>query len=368
MYIHIQSAERLGKILSAASAAMGGKSDSNSLANAMLLQATSNELSITVVDTSSHQLNLVVPAQVSIPGAVLVPGDYFPKLALRFGNGSVQLKAEGNQLEAIVGNDKHQFALFQGEPEDFPIDASLPPIAAIVDGDGLHEALKAVMQATIDNDQEIIFQGHNDTIGVYTTDAITTRSRFQTQVLNFDFVFGIPKSVLAAGKLPQWSGPVNIHVGEGKVVFSKENEHLLIRRVFENNNIEDLDSALGLQALGKLVVSLSLLKNRVHTIAIGKIVGSVRVTGKVEKQLVIASENQGVGASRMQIPVNGEIAGTISEVKLDMNLLEKALKTIDGDDVLIDFVDYIGNGKNVSLRFANESNPEKRQTLLMCLQ
>jgi len=374
MYINIQSAERLAKALGSAGGAIGGKGDANALTTAMLLQTGNNELAITVVDSSSHQLRLSVPAQVSIPGSILIGADYFPKIVNRLGNHPIQLRVVGNKLQMEVASDKHHADLFQGDPEDFPLDSQLPPIVATVDGDGLKEALDAVMKAATDNDQEIIFcgtagqDGTGGSLSVYTTNYLTTKSRFQLLELTCNFTFGIPKSVLAGGKLPNWSGAINIHVGEGKVVFSKENEHLLVRRVFENSDVETIETIIGTTPLGKLVVPMQLLRNRVHTIAIGKQTCTIKVAGKVEKNLVVAAENAGVGSSRMEVPISGTIAGTTSELKLDVALFERALKTIDGDDVVIDFVDYVGDGENISLRFANEANPEKRQTLLLCLQ
>lgn len=368
MHVNVQSADRLGKALAAANAAITDK-DQNNLLTSMYIEAIGEELSIVVVGRDSHQLRLSVPATVTIPGSVLIPGDYFTKIVNRLGDQPATLTVEGNQLHVQAGvTDIHKFDLTQGDPEDFPLDHDLPPMVGIVDGDGLNEALKAVMFAATESEQDILFNGRDGTFGVYTSHWMTTRSRFQMVSLDLPFTFAVPKSVLAGGRLPQWSGHVYIHVGEDKIAFVQGREHLMIRRLVPPADVTMLDGWVSSAPIGSIVVGLALLKSRVHTIAVGKQVCVMSITGKTQPMLSVRAENAGSGASNMTVPVQGRVLGTVAEVKLDVSLVEKGLKTIDGDDLKIDFIDYIGDMSVVAIRIANEANPEKRQTLIVPVQ
>lgn len=368
MQVNLQTADRLGKVLIAANAAATSKGDTNPLETALLIQTGTEELSVIALNSTSHQLKLSVPCQVVIPGAVLIPGDHFTKIVNRLSDKRLSLRAEDNRMIVSAGpDDTHRFDLFQGEPEDFPQDVMLPPIAATVDADGLHEALKAVLVAATENEQDIIFHGAGETLSIYTSLYMTLRTRFALTELTVPFTFGIPKSALAGGRMPQWSGPVSIHVEAGKIAFSQGDEHLILRNVAAQVDVELIEQIITTEAVGRLVVGRSALKDRIHTIAVGKPTCVLKVTGKTQKNLLIQTEN-GLHGSRMQIPIQGEITGTTSEIKLDVALFEKALKTVDGDDVQLDFVDYTGDGETISLRIANEANPEKRQTLVTPLQ
>lgn len=369
MLVRIQNADRLAKSLGATNSAITAKGDVNPIFSSMLLNAAEEELSITVLDINSHQLRLVVPAEVSLPGALMLPGDYFTKVVARLGNGQVMLKEEGNSLLAQSGsNDVHRFLLTQGDTADFPAETDLPPIVGTVDGDGLQESLKAIIKATTEVDQEIIFHGNDSTLFVYTSVWISCKSRFQMIDLAQNFSFSVKKSALSGGRLPPWTGPVNIHWEEGRAAFSQGNEHLLIKMQPTEVDIEGLDAIISTQPIGHFVVPTALLRNRVHTIAIGKQRCILKVTGKTQKKLVITSETGGIGGSRMEVLINGDVKGHVPDVHLSVELLEKSLSTIDGDDTRVELIDYDGTGKSIALRISNDANPEKRQTLVLPLE
>jgi len=369
MLVRIQSADRLAKALDAANSALTSKNDVNPIFSSMLLNAEEEELSITVVDTNSHQLRLVVPAEVNLPGALMLPGDYFTKVIARLGGNSLVIKEEDNALiTQSTSSDVHRFSLTQGDTADFPAETSLPPIVGSVDGDALHESLKAIIKATTEAHQDIIFHGNEDTLHIYTSVWISCKSRFQVIELAQNFSFSVKKSSLSGGRLPAWSGPVNIHWEEGRAAFSQGNEHLLIKMQPTDVDIEGLDAIISMEPIGHFVVPTGLLKNRVHTIAIGKQRCILKVSGKAQKKLTILSETGGIGGSRMEIPVNGDVKGHICDVHLSVELLEKGLSTIDGDDVRVELVDYDGTGKSIALRISNDGNPEKRQTLILPLE
>jgi DNA polymerase III sliding clamp (beta) subunit (PCNA family) len=369
MFVRIQSADRLAKALGSANSAITAKGTDNPIPNSMLLEAQGEELTITVVDTSSHQLKLVVPAEVNLPGSVMLPGDYFTKIIARLGNQPVVLKTEGSQLHAQSGaSDTHKFDLTQGDPEDFPLETDLPPIMGTVDGDGLHEALKAVLKAATEAEQEVIFHSETGTLAIYTSHWISCRSRFQMIDIAQAFTFAVKKTAIAGGRLPQWSGPVNIHHEDGKAAFSQGNEHLLIKMPPTEIDIEGLDAIISVSPIGHLVVHTATIRNRIHTIAIGKQRCVIKTTGKAQKKLQIVAETSGSGGSRMEVPINGEIRGSVPEVHLSVELLEKALATVDGDDMRLEFIDYDGTGQSIAVRISNDGNPEKRQTFVLPLQ
>lgn len=370
MYVHTSTSERLSRALAACNAAAPGKTD-KPIEGALLLQTGTDELQITVVDTRTHQLRLVVPCQVVTPGAVLVPGEYLSKLVSRLGDQPLGIEIANNQLVVSPHNgDVHRFDLYQDEPDNFPIDPDLPSISAMVDADALTEALKAVLVAACENEQDIIFQAIDGTLFLYTSLWLTTKARLKISEPIEDFLFAVPKSSLSGGRLPAWSGLVNIHVGEDKIVFSQGEEHLILRRgSTEAPDVDAIDQVISTAPAGQLVVNMQAMKNRVHTVAIGnKQVCVLEVKGRTDKKLAIYAENKGAGDSNMAIPVSGSVVGTASKIKVDVNILEKALKTIDGDAVRLDFVDYVGEGKDISLRLQNDANPDKRQTLVLPLQ
>lgn len=369
MYINVASASALGKKLALANASLNAKGETNPICGSMLLSTTSEGLSITVANTSSHQLKLHAPAHVNVPGSILIPGDHFTKVMNRLGDRSVSFKVENNQLVAVTSdNDVYKFDLFQGEAEDFPVDSDIPPVGGIVDADGLSEALKSVLTAALEAEQDIIFKADGSTLSIYTSDYLTTKSRTQLVSQNFPFSFSVPRSTVAAGRIPDWSGPVNVHVRGDKIVLSQGEEHLMVRRVGEAGDVDTIEEILGVQAIGRLVVSRQQLQSKVHVVAIGKQTCTLQVKGKNEKNLLIEAENAGVGGHKQVIAIQGSITGVTNPIRVDVSLLEKALKTVDGDDLLVDYVDYTGDGSSISLRLANDANPEKKQTLLLPLQ
>lgn len=369
MFVRIQNADRLAKSLGAANSSITAKGDVNPIFSSMLLEAAEEELTVTVADINSHQLRLVIPAEVNLPGSLMLPGDYFTKVVARLGNNQVVLKEEENVLLAQSGsNDIHRFLLTQGDTADFPVETSLPPIVGAVDGDGLQESLKAILKATTETEQEIIFHGDSNTLSVYTSVWISCKSRFQMMELAQNFTFSVKKSSLTAGRLPQWTGKVNIHWEEGKAAFSQGNEHLMIKMQPTEVDIEGLDAIISTTPIGHLVVPSAILRNRIHTIAIGKQRCILKVTGKAQKKLVITSETGGIGGSRMEVPINGDIKGHVPDVHLSVELLEKSLGTIDGDDMRVELIDYDGTGQSIALRLCNDANPEKRQTLVLPLE
>lgn len=369
LYINVTSASALGKKLALANSSLVAKGETNPICGSMLLSTGADGLHITVANTSSHQLKLHAPAHVNVPGSVLVPGDHFTKVMNRLGDRSVSMKVENSQLVAVTSdNDVYKFDLFQGEADDFPIDGDLPPVGAIVDADGFTEALKSVLTAALDAEQDIIFKAENSTLSIYTSDYLTTKSRTQLASQNFPFSFTVPRSTVAAGRIPDWSGPVQIHVRSDKVVLSQGDEHLMIRRVGAAGDVQTIEDILSIQPMGRLVVSRQQLQSKVHVVAIGKQTCTLQVKGKNEKNLLIEADNAGVGGHKQVVAIQGAITGVTGSVKVDVTLLEKALKTVDGDDLLIDYIDYTGDGSSVSLRLANDANPEKKQTLLLPLQ
>lgn len=369
MFVRINSADRLATALAAANSAITSKGEVNPILSSMLLEAAGAELTITVADTNSHQLRLVVPAEVNLPGAVMLPGDYFTKIIHRLGKNPIVLKTDGAQLIGQSGaSDTHKFDITQGDPADFPLEHDLPPIVGTVDGDGLVEALKAVLKAATETEQEVIFHSEDGTISIYTSVWITCRSRFQMIEISQPFTFSVKKSAIAGGRLPQWTGAVNVHWEAGKAAFSQGNEHLFIKMQPTEIDIEGLDAIISTEPVGYMVVPTSVIRNRVHTVAIGKQSCLLKATGKTQKKLLITSETGGVGGSRMEIPVNGEIRGHAPDVHLSVELLDKALATIDGDDARLELIDYDGTGKSIAVRLSNDGNPEKRQTLVLPLQ
>ncbi len=374
MHLNIQDTDRFAKAVARAAASAPSKGDSSILETALLLQTEADVLTVVAANMSSHQLKLSVPAQVAVPGALLITGHYFSKLVSRLGNKPITLQMDTQSADrarlVITNNDSgsHKFDLFQGEPEDFPQDFELPPVAAVVDADALSEALKAVLIAATGVEQEIMFQGKNGTLHISAGEYIVTRSRMALTELNSEFCFAVPRSTLAGSAMPEFSGPVQIHVSETKVAFSQGSEHLLIRRLCPEPHMDYIHSMMDLMPIGRIVVSLAQLKNRAHIVASGKPNCVFRLRGRTTKELVIMAEQQGYGSSVMPIAIQGDVSGTTPEIKLDINLLEKAIKTIDGEDVVIDWVDTYGDRQSISLRLSNEANPEKRQTLLLPLQ
>ena len=369
MHLNIQDAERLAKALAKANAAIPSKGESSVLETAMLLQTEADQLSIVATDMSSHQMKLSVPAQILIPGAVLIGGDYFSKLVNRLGNKPLVLQMNHSQL--VITNSEsgsHKFELFQGEPDDFPQDFDMPPVAATVDADALAEALKAVLIAATGVEQEICFQGKDNVLFISTGEYIVTRSRMALTEMNTEFCFAVPRSTLAGSRLPEFSGPVQIHVSPNKIVFSQNSDHLLIRRLCPEPDVDYVHTVLDVLPIGRIVVSLQQLKNRAHIIAGGKPSCVLRLRGKTDTKLIITGDRKGYGSSAMPIAIQGDVSGTTPEIQLDINLLEKAIKTIDGEDAVIDWVDVHGDRQSISLRLSNDANPEKRQTLLLPLQ
>lgn len=369
MFVRINNAEQLAKSLAAANSAITAKGESNPIVTSMLLEANGAELRITVADTASHQMRLVVPAEVNLPGSIMLPGEFFTKLVHRLGKHPVVLKTEGRELLVQAGaSDLHKFNLTQGDPADFPLEHELPPIVGVVDGDGLFEALKAVLKAATETEQEVIFHSDTGTLSIYTSVWISCRSRFQMVEIMQPFTFSVKKSAIAGGRLPQWTGRVNVHWEEGKAAFSQGNEHLFIKMHPTDIDIEGLDAIISVEPIGHMVVPTAVIRNRIYTISLGKQSCVLKTSGRTQKKLQITSETGGVCGSKMEIPINGEIRGHVPEIRLSVELFEKALQTVDGDDMRLELIDYDGTGQSIAIRISNDSNPGKRQTLILPLQ
>lgn len=371
MFIKIKSAEQLGKMLATCGTATGGDGDANPLQTTLLLIAEGEQLAVIAADTSSHQLKLVMPATVNIAGRILIPPGHFSKVMSRLGQHEVSLRVENNMLVVSSNaNDVHNFQLYQGEASDFPLDTDYPPIVARVESEALVKELKAVMVPALNSEQEITFYGLDGTLSIYTAEYVTFRSRFALLEQADPFLFGVHKSALSKGRLPVWSGSVNIHVSEDKVMFSKGDEHLILRGILHETDVTQYDDILDMQAMGTFVVSSSVFHNRVQTIAYDKQIScSLQVIGKTDpKSLVVSAEHGGAPTSKMFVPIQGPIRGGAKDVNIDALLLDKALSSIDGDDTKVDLIDYNGNGTEIFVRLSNDSNPDKRQAVIVPLQ
>lgn len=371
MFVKIKDASQLGKILASCGNATGGDGDANPLQTTLLLIAENDQLSVHACDLASHQLKLTVPATVNIPGKVLIAPGHIGKVMYRLGANEVTLRVEGGHLNTSSNaQDTHNFRLYQGDPEDWPIDVDYPPIVAQVDADALTKELKAIMIPALNAEQEITFYGNEGTLSIYTAEYVTVRSRFALLDHRETFLFGVHKSALAKGKLPAWSGPVNIHVSEDKVMFSQGDEHLLLRGILHETDVGQLDDILDMVAMGSFVVSSGVFRNRVQTVAYDKQISCMlKVIGKNDpKKLVVSAENAGAVASTMFVPIQGSVRGKAANVCLDALLLDKALNAIDGDDLKVDLIDYQANGTEIFVRVSNDANPDKRQAVIVPLQ
>lgn len=370
MFFVVESAEVLGKAAASASSACGSSDDTNPMQAVLMLHAEADRVDVYAVDVLSHELKLTIPAKVNLPGKVLIAPGHFSKIVTKLGKNKTTVRLDGNELLVTpLAEDTHRFWLYQGEAADFPLTLGIPPIVGQVDAKALLDELKSILGVAMNSEQEITFFGHEGTMHLITSEFVTARARFKMLDQSMTFLFGVHKSALA-GKLPtHWSGPVNIHVSDDTVMFSREGEHLLIKGILHDTDVNQYDTLLSMPPMCRMVVSSSLFRNKVGTIAYDKqIVCNLNVIGRTDKNLVVSADNVGSSASRMMVAIQGAVVGTPAPVALDALLLDKALKAIDGDDFQIDLIDFNGDGTEIFVRIANDANPEKRQALVVPLQ
>jgi DNA polymerase III sliding clamp (beta) subunit (PCNA family) len=350
------------------------KSDSNPVQSAIKIWTKADKLLITAVDTTSHQLTLGVSATVQIPGAILIEAEHFSKVISKFGDQVLMFDSEPNsgELNIKIGKDNIDFNLFSADMDDFPIEKSLPPVVATINGDKLAEFTKSLINGTLNKEQDISFTTveDEDKLRGYVGDAtsgLLIRSEVSIKDKQQEFNFKIPFTTLK--RLPLFTGDINIHIEEGKVAFSKDDEHFLIRIADTEDDSEALDYIFDKGPSGYITTRLDQLKKKLAILRVSK---STQVTklavNSDAKTLVLSAHDFTRGNMLLEIGL-GDIQGQTPNLLFDASCLDRAASAVDSETAMISYILHESEDSDIwVIKMFDESTPNSKQAVILPIQ
>lgn len=374
MHIVVDETERLQKAISRV-AAVVGKSDANPVQAAIKLWTQDDRLLITGLDVTAHQLTLGVDAKVHVPGAVLIEADHFSKTMARVEKYPLVIQYErGEPLNVVCGQDRHAFATFGAELEDFPMESQLPVQAAVVAGLELANLQKALMYGTLNKEQDLSFASVPDEprLRGYTGDGssgLLVRCEAPLSVKSDEFTFKIPHSVWR--HLPTWTGDVGIHAGLGLVVFTCGDEHFLVRIADTDVNCANFDFVFDKPAAGYFTAETKKFRDKIGTLRVSKTtqIASLRPLSD-ERLLVLSAVDHSRSTSHLKVGL-GDVFGETPKLEFDSSCLDKAAQAVGVEVAKFEYLCHVTEGDDFEvwvLKILDEANPKARQAVVMPVQ
>jgi DNA polymerase III sliding clamp (beta) subunit (PCNA family) len=333
LIVDIENAKNLRTPLSRVAAAINRNTP---IETCVLLEATSEGLTLTSVDSRTHQLTMRVPGAITAQiGQAILNADLFNRMVGTLQEESVQIGINEIDNQLIIQADTRiELDLFTSPPDDFPVENTLPPVVATLDAERLSEAIKKALLLS-EKDDYIVFKGVGDALYIYTKAKGRLFSRTTLQVFDNveDWVVMVPTHLLA--KLsPTISGAAELRLDNDKNLFaiSVGVEHLLIRQLSKDKFSGIVDDLVQLQTSNYWVIKSEPLKSDLKRAGL--------INDKRGLRLVKDKNNLrttcGVGGKgKVDTPHTlVQVHGSLDEMFLDPVLLAKAVGALEAVDLV----------------------------------
>jgi hypothetical protein len=322
----------LGRIASAAS-------KRSELEKCVLLQCDDEGLTLTAVDTHTHQLTLRVPESQTVDtGVALLTASSLKELVGTFETQTLSLALDeaDNQLHVQSEGD-YKLPLYTESADKFPIERELPPVVGLVEAERLAEALDAASDLCAEGEM-VVLTAKGDVLSVYTRGkgVMFSRTSLQIQESVRDWAISIPVALIAHLP-PKMTGTAELRLDDedriDRFAVANGREHLLIRQVSNDNYSHMVDAMLAQPAPDYYTLKTDGLVRDLKRASIFKDNAGLRL--RVDGEYVVA-EAKGPGGS-MKTPhqlVDGGYGGAPNTVSVDPGLLGQAIKALSCANVV----------------------------------
>lgn len=381
MIVDVRTVEELRNRMNRCAAAIGRNEASNSLQSCFLLEATtdgiSGRLSLTAVDSRSHQLTLSLgegSVDVLEPGAVLVPHDFITQLLNRLSGQSAMTLEADTSGRLIVKCNPHRFPVFlhQGNVDDYRLctttEDQLPPEVCRIPGSQLNRLIGDSL--TVINDQEDFkLVGEGITLHAYAHDRggnivshVSVEAREQSQ----DWCVSLAARLIKLINKCWADDDISIHLEETRngpvLAFSNGHDFFVVRQLSTQFDVQALDDALGQERIGSFLVDGSDMRTMGKLLDLAK--GAINVEIRNNLLNFVYAHAARSDDNQVKIPTR-EIEGSLPPSKFSKDLLRKAIASMDVDNLRGELVPAPNNSGNHLLRFIDEDLPQHRQVLIV---
>jgi len=350
------------------------KTETNPVQTAIKLKTGTDKLLMTSVDTTSHQMTLSVDVNVQVPGEILISAEHFSKVVSRLGDHVLVLESDpgSGELQIRAGGASIAFNLFPAEAEDFPTEAVFPRVAASVPGELLSEFLVSLQNGTLNKEGDVGFATIEDADKMrgYVGDStvgLLVRCECRLTTKSHPFQFKIPYNTLR--KMPAFIGEVLIHFGEDIVVFSRGDDHFLMRVANTEVDMEAYDFLFDKEPAGYIVMNLPIFKDKVGTLRVTKATQVARMTIDTDAREMMLSAHD-FARGRINLPMGvADISGTTPAVLVDSACLDRAAHALGTESCIMHYLTHEGDDCDiVVLKLFDEDNPHMTQAVVLPIQ
>ncbi len=346
----------------------------------ILIEASvENGLTLTGLDTRTHQLKLRVPdAEVFEEGCALVPGDLLHELVQTLDDVPMSIQVDELESELIlqVGARRLKVNLF-GEPADNfkALMAAMPDVVARLEAEELVETIKQSMRLT-PKSSFVTVAGKESDVFIYTMikNRVFNQARLENREDSEDWAIGVQMDYLC--KIPGFVGEANVHLDTDKGIFaiSCGQEHLLIRQTTEDAIMRDIDALMAQTAESYFVVKSDTLMSDLK--AAQAIKDKTGIGLCVEGQVLSATcSAKGRGSIRgIHALVDANVEGIV-KLHFDPEIMQKTFESVKAVDILAEVLKIEIPGWTpedppdvfYSLRFMDFDKPEARRVVVNSL-
>jgi hypothetical protein len=376
MVVTIRAVEDLRNPVNRCRAAVN-KSDSNGLHGCLLFEAVEDDLtgrlSITAVDSRSHQLTLSLSnglVDIHEPGSVLVPYDYIADLLSRLpGAQALTLEVDAaNKMLVKCNPDQFDVYLHQGSVDSFKISVidenDLPSIICSVPGPELTRLVTDSV-GIITDQEDFKLVGTGTTLHAYSHDRgsnIVSHTSLETPDQSCDWAASMSSRLVKLVN-KYWMNTVNLHLREtnpAMLAFSSEHDYFVIRQLNTNVDVSMLDDALGIERVGAFVVDGASIRGKARLLDLAKGIISVEVRNNI---LRFDSSYAARGTNNVKVPIL-DTDGEQPKSQFSKDLLKRALSAMDVGQLRGEWVPLNEDEQVYFLRFVDEDLPEHRQVIV----
>lgn len=381
MIIRISSVEELRNPVNRCKNAVNKGDGSNSLQSCMFFEATTDgltgRLSITAVDSKSHQLTLCLPdgiVDVQEPGVALVPHDYLADLLNKLPPAQeLTLEVDtSNRMVVRCNPDQFDVFLHQGNPEDFRLamitEDQLPEEVCTLNGNSLTQLIAD--SVSIINDQEDFkLVGEGTTLHAFAHDRgsnivshVSVEARDQVQDWSASMVSRLIKLVNK-----YWLDDVTVHLQENNgaiLAFKCNHDFFVVRQLSTGVDVSMLTEALDKEKVGAFVVDGTTLRSKAKLLDLAKSDIHIEVA---KNTLRFSSSYASRGNNDVKVPTSA-MADQQPREKFSKDLLKRAIAAIEVSQVQGEWVPFDDTGSNHFLRLVDADVPEHRQIMICPVQ
>lgn len=384
MIIKISSVEELRNPVNRCRAAVNKNDGANALQSCMLFEATTDgltgKLSITAIDSRSHQLTLCLPegiVDVQEPGVALVPYDYLPDVLNKLPN-SQELSLEidtSNRMVVRCNPDQFDVLLHQGNPDDFRLsmitEDQLPEEICKITGPALTQLIGDSIPV-INDQEDFKLVGEGNTLHAFAHDRnssivshVAVDAQDQTEDWSVSLVSRLIKMVNK-----YWLDDVSVHLKQADstsgpmLAFKCNHDYFVVRQLMTNIDVSMLQEALAKEKVGHFVADGVLLKAKAKMLDLAKSDIQLEVA---KNTLRFYSSYASRGNNDVKVVLDA-MEDEQPRTKFMRDLLKKAFAAIESPKVQGEWVPFDEDGTNHFLRLVDADLPEHRQIMVTPVQ